>query len=60
MRSLFTVDVAHLFSVLVLLVFGSGHVIWLIERNNPDGQFTGGYIKGVEDGMWCVPNDSCA
>lgn len=39
-----------LWSLVGLLVLG--HLIWLVERKNPESDFASEYVRGVWDGVW--------
>ena len=38
--------------LLVLAIYVSGHIVWLVERHSNPRMFPPGYLDGVDDGMW--------
>lgn len=38
--------------LLVLAIFVSGHIVWLVERHTNTKMFPMAYLDGVDDGMW--------
>uniref|UniRef100_A0A061S614 Polar amino acid transport system substrate-binding protein n=2 Tax=Tetraselmis sp. GSL018 TaxID=582737 RepID=A0A061S614_9CHLO len=51
-RENFTLATLSTFCVLVLLLYVSGHLIWLLERKSNPDQFPWRYHEGVDDGLW--------
>jgi hypothetical protein len=37
---------------LILAIYLSGHVVWLVERRTNSEMFPKGYLDGVDDGLW--------
>lgn len=48
--SLITPQLLIIPGVMIIAIIAIGHVIWLVERSNPD--FPDEYLPGVGEGMW--------
>lgn len=52
LSALFSVDILRLLGWSAVLLLVLGHLMWLVERNNPQSDFASGYLRGVWDGVW--------
>jgi polar amino acid transport system substrate-binding protein len=52
LSALFSADILKLLGWSAVLLLVLGHMMWLVERKNPDTDFATDYVRGAWDGVW--------